>query len=70
MVFGPDNATPRRMANRKNRRSPEPVKQFKTPSYEAFWPSSSSLSGSVIHALVGHLGGSGLRWRNRAELVA
>ena len=48
----------------------EPVKQFETLSYDAFCPSSSSLTGSLIHAMVGSLGGSGLRWRNRAGLVA
>jgi hypothetical protein len=48
----------------------EPVKQFETLSYDAFCPSSSSLAGSLIHAMVGSFGGSGLRWRNRAGLVA
>ena len=51
-------------------RQAEPVKQFETLSYEAFCPSSSSLTGSVIHVMVGSLGGSGLRWQNRAGLVA
>jgi hypothetical protein len=49
---------------------PEPVKRSETLSYDAFCASSSSVTGSLIHAMVGSLGGSGLRWRNRAGLRA
>jgi DNA-binding GntR family transcriptional regulator len=50
--------------------APEPVKRSETLSYDAFCASSSSVTGSLIHAMVGSLGGSGLRWRNRAGLRA
>jgi hypothetical protein len=48
----------------------EPVKHFETLSYDAFCASSSSRTGSLIQAMVGSLGGTGLRGRNRAGLVA
>ena len=48
----------------------EPVKRFETLSYDAFCRTSSSVTGSLIHAMVGSFGGSGLRLWNRVGLVA
>jgi hypothetical protein len=48
----------------------ESVKRFETPSYDAFGMTSSAGSGSLIQAMVGRLGGSGLRWRNLAGFSA
>ena len=48
----------------------EPVKRFETRSYDAFCASSSTGTGSLIHATVGSFGGCGWRWRNRAGFAA
>jgi hypothetical protein len=48
----------------------ESVKRFETLSYDAFCATSSAGSGSLIQAMVGRLGGSGLRCRNLAGLAA
>jgi hypothetical protein len=49
---------------------PEPVKRNETLSYDAFCRTSSSVTGSLIHAMVGSFGGSGLRLWNRMGLAA
>jgi len=49
---------------------PEPVKRNETLSYDAFCRTSSSVTGSLIHARVGSFGGSGLRLWNRVGLPA
>ena len=48
----------------------ESVKRFETLSYDAFSATSSAGSGSLIQAMGGRLGGSGLRCRNLAGLAA
>jgi hypothetical protein len=59
-----------KVACARNGTSAESVKRFETLSYDAFCATSSAGSGSLIQAMVGRLGGSGLRCRNLAGLAA